>query len=212
MAFPTLFRSLDAVARALPFHLNETDKVNRAFRRWRRTDAAQALYVVDLWTYCFVRRYFLVKFSRDPACGGAADLEELIEQVYARVQQHRSTVADTTRYASWVSVVCKNAFLNYLRSLTPTVSIDQENGPQLRAEAPEATLDAGLVYEGLRQALARLPGYLRQIARLRLLEACSYRDIERITGRDLPTIRSYVNRAIVKIRSDPQFLAFLGRS
>ena len=211
MAVTNPFHSLAAIAARLPFHLNETDKVNAAFRRWRRYDDDQAKYHVDLWTYCFIRRYFLVKFTRDHLYNNAADMEALIEQAHARVQQRQAMVSETARYASWVSVVCKHAFLNYLRTLQVVVSIDQDAGLQLPGEPIAALHDAGMVYEGLRRAIERLPGYLREVAHLRFARGISYHAIEQFTGKPLPTVRSYVYKAALKLRADPLFRAYLGK-
>ena len=66
--------SFDAVARHLPFHLNETGRANEAFLRWQTENDLAARRIVDLWTYCFIRRYFAVKFVQNPAYR-AADLD-----------------------------------------------------------------------------------------------------------------------------------------
>ena len=188
------------------------DQVNDAFLRWRHQHDDHAKYLVDLWTYCFVRRYFLLKFTRDPLFRNPADLDALIEQVYSNVQTHQHQVADTTRYANWVSVVCKNAFLNYMRAPDPTVSIDQQDGPQLRSESLEAVHDAGVVLEEFAAAVGRLPVYLRAVAYYRFVENRPYQEIGELTGKDLPIVRSYVNKAALKLRKDPLILALFGRS
>lgn len=212
MVVTSPFRSLASVAQHLPFHLNETDKVNRAYRQWRQDNDDQAKYHIDLWTYCFIRRYFLIKFSRESLFNSPADMDALIEQAYLKVQDHHTSVADSGPYASWVSVLCKNAFLNYLRNVQQAVSIDQEEAPQLQGDSLEALYDAGMVHQGLCEAVERLPEYLREIARYRFVEGYSYQEIGRYIDKPLPVIRSYVNKAVRKLRKDPLFLAYMGRS
>jgi len=212
MTLTAPFRSLAAVASRLPFHLNETKKVNATFRHWRRDDDDEAKYHVDLWTYCFIRRYFLIKFTRDALYNNAADMDALIEQAYVKVEDHQASVSDTTRYASWVSVMCKHAYLNYRRNVPSVVSIDQDDGLNLQGDSLEALHDAAMVHEGLRRAIERLPEFSREIAYLRFIENASYQDIARRMDKPLPIVRSYVNKAMVKLRSDPVFLAYLGRN
>ena len=212
MTLASPFRSLASVAEHLPFHLNETDKVNAAFRQWRQQDDDEARYHVELWTYCFIRRYFLMKFTRDALFNNPADVDALIEQAYVKVQDHLSTVSDSAHYASWVSVVCKNVFLNYLRTLHAVVSIDQDEGLQLQGDSLEALHDTGLLYQGLHEAVERLPEYVREIARYRFIEGYSYHEIGQLIDKPLPVIRSYVNKAVRKLRKDPLFLAYVGRS
>ena len=212
MTLPTPLRSLALVAQHLPFHLHETDKVNSAFRRWRHDADDTAKYHVELWTYCFVRRYFLTRFTQDGLYHNPADMDALIEQAYGKVQKHQHTVSDSMRYTGWVSVVCRNAFLNYLRSVQQAVSIDHEGGPILQGDSLEALFDAGLLHDGLHEALGRLPDYLRDIARYRFIEGLSYQEIGARLDKPLPTVRSYVNKAVRKLREDLHLMAHLGRS
>ena len=210
MVVTSPFRSLASVAQHLPFHLNETDKVNRAYRQWLQDDDDEAKYHVDLWTYCFIRRYFLIKFSREALFNNPADMDALIEQAYLKVQDHQTAVTGSGHYASWVSVLCKNAFLNYLRNVHQAVSLDQEEAPQLQGDSLDALYDAGMLHQGLREAIGRLPEYLRDIARYRFIEGYSYEEIGQYIDKPLPVIRSYVNKAARKLRKDPLFLAYVG--
>ena len=205
-----LLTDIEKIAARLPFHLDDTDQVNEAFRQWRLHGEAQDRYVIDLWTYCFVRRYFIVKFASGAFRGDGASVDILIEQAYERVQTRQGEVADARRYASWVSVICKNTFLNFLRRQPVFTSIDQEEGPVLQSDRQPATYDMGIVIEGLRQAIERLPDYLKDVARLYLLETCSYQEIEKRTGKPIATVRTYLQRTLVKIRSDTEFLVFIG--
>ncbi len=203
---PTLAR----VAAHLPFHLNETERVNVAYRRWRQHADAEARYVVDLWTYCYVRRYFLFKAARETAFASPADMDVLIEEAFLKIQEKMETVSDTTRFASWVSVVCKYTYLNYRRAQIVTVPVDQDGGPDPATEAPNVLHDPGFAREAVRHAIDRLPAFLQDVARLRFLEGRTYADIGRRTGKPLPSIRTYVNKALVKIRSDREFLEAVG--
>ena len=104
------------------------------------------------------------------------------------------------------------ARLNYRRNVPPVVSIDQDDGLHLQGDSLEALHDAAMVHEGLRRAIERLPEFSREIAYLRFIENASYQDIARRMDKPLPIVRSYVNKAMVKLRSDLVFLAYLGRS
>ncbi|HMB92954.1 MAG TPA: sigma-70 family RNA polymerase sigma factor [Rhodothermales bacterium] len=203
---------IEKIAARLPFHLDDVDQVNDAFERWRLQGEDQDHYVIALWTYCFVRRYFVTKFVSGFVQSDVATLDILIEQAYERVQTRQDELVDAQRYASWVSVICKNTFLNFLRRQLVFTSIDQEAGPLLQAEVKPATYDIGILLEGLRQAIERLPNYLKEVARLRLLEKCSYQEIEERTGIPIASVRTYVHKTLVKIRSDTEFLGLIGWS
>ena len=57
------FSILHEVTDLLPFHLDDTEQVNQAFARWRKSKTAGDKRLVDTWTYCYIYRYFLVKLA-----------------------------------------------------------------------------------------------------------------------------------------------------
>lgn len=198
--------SLRALADKLPFGLDEAEQAGAAFRAWREDGTGQR--TVDLWTYCFVHRYFLVKFVFRPG-HPASDLDELIARAYRKVEQKREGVEQPVRYAHWVSVVCKNTYLNYLRRARPTASLHEEGAPPLTTEAPAAGVDLGLARKVVERAIGRLPAYLQQVARLRFLEECSYQEISARTDTAVPTARTYAARARRRLQEDPRVQALL---
>ncbi len=76
------------------------------------------------------------------------------------------------------------------------------------ASATEAR-DASVIYRSIRAAIEALPDYLREVARMRLLENRSYRTIREETGKSLQTLRSYVNKALIRLRRNPRLLLLL---
>ena len=58
--------------------------------------------------------------------------------------------------------------------------------------------------ESINRAIEALPDFLRDVARMRLVEHRSYRAIQQETGRPLPTLRTYVNRAMAQLRRNPR--------
>lgn len=211
--------SLRALTARLPFGLDDSEQAGAAFRRWRECCAEEhcakeacaeertaARRIVDVWTYCFVRRYFLAKFASYPSCP-ASDLDELIGHAYRKIEQRRTGVREPTRYPHWVSVVCKNVYLNYVRRERPTPrSIEAREGPALVSEE-RVRGDMGLAKKVVAAAVRRLPGYLQPVARLRFLEARSYQAISRETGTAVSTARSYASRARRRLRADPDLQA-----
>ncbi len=202
------FESLEALVARLPFHLDDTAAVNECFVRWFNAPTKRDRIVVDLWTYCFIRRYFLVKFIQESSVG-PADLEELVDRTYQKIERSGRQIKRPERYASWVSVVCKNTFLNYLRDHRRAVSLDAERAPQLIAETPQPSYDAGFVRQAVEGAIKRLPAYLQECVRLRFVEGLTYEEIHDRTGHPLPRIRSYVNKALKRFREDALLIAYL---
>jgi len=202
------FKNLDKLVAHLPFSLDATDRVNATFKRWQTHQTEDDEKIVALWTYCFVMRYFLVKSVR----GGvqtAADVDALVAKAYRKVDRKRDTVEDASRYASWVSVVCKNTFLNYVSRRPKEQSIQDEDGPVLIAEAPPFYHDAGFVLEALHEAIDRLPAYLQETARLYFLKGCTYEEISEVIGKPVPTVRTYRHKVVRRFRDDDRLIAFL---
>ena len=152
----TPFSHLDKLVARLPFPLDATDQVNAAFERWQTQGSEEDELKVTLWTYCYVMRYFLVKSVRG-SIRGASDVDALVARVYRKVERNRESVEDGSRYANWVSVICKNTFINYVRRRPTEQSIQDDGGPTLVADTPEAYHNAGFVMEALHEAISRLP-------------------------------------------------------
>ncbi len=207
MRLPTAFQSLDVVAAKLPFHINDSDMANAVYKRWKDGEA-DAKQLVDLWTYCYIRRYFIGKFIQHPTYD-CVDFDALVGRTYTKVQTRQCTIHDPGRYASWISVVCKNTFRNYLRTQGKAVSLDiiPLQIPLSWSEEPVDETD--VMFQALTSAIDRLPAFLQEVARLRFLEECSYEEISKILERPRPIIRSYVNKVLNRLRSDPKLLHYL---
>ena len=200
--------TLETLARRLPFHLDDTKAVNSLYVRWREYGREQDRLLIELWTYCFIRRYYLIKFSQGPT-HNAADLDVLIEATFEKVERFGEKVQHPTRFANWVSVICKNTYLNYLRRRKPSISIVDAGTPPLVAEPAMGYSDSGHARVVLNRAIKRLPDYLQECAVLRLLEGLTYEEIGKRTGQPLPRIRAYVNKALKRFREDEELLEYL---
>jgi RNA polymerase sigma factor (sigma-70 family) len=191
---------LRTVTDRLPFPIDDTDAANQAFRQWRANPTPDTERVVEMWTYCYVCRYFLAKAAGD-AFDRAAAPDELITRTYEKVRDNIDSVRDADQFASWVSVVCKNTFLNYTRRNRTAKSINDAHGPVLKADAPEGA-EMRFVEELLGQAIERLPEYLREPARLYFLEDRTFEEISDAIGKPVPTVRTYKHKAVKKLRED----------
>lgn len=195
--------SLRTLTSRLPFALDEVEQANEAFRRWRVQGDDEALQEVQLWTYCFVRRYYLMKFARRRSAR-IADFDMLVDRTFRKVVDQHGGIEQPDRYASWVSVVCKHTYINYLNRGPDHHSLDaaREEGRQGPATHTPVYDDAGALYRALQQAIGRLPSYLREVAQLRFVEHEGYPEIAGATGLKLPTVRTYVHRALKQLRRD----------
>lgn len=205
---PSQPSELRTVLEHLPFGVDDTDAANHAFRRWRNGTDPGAERVVDLWTYCYVRRYFLVKAAGD-AFQNASDADELATRAFRKAQRNRDGVRDADRYANWVSVVCKNTFLNYTRRNRYSESINNDGGPNLTADGTHPASNVGFVREALVDAIGRLPNYLQEPARLYFLEDREFDEISDEVDKPVATVRTYKHKALKKLRTDERLKEYL---
>ncbi|PIQ60563.1 MAG: hypothetical protein COV99_10675 [Bacteroidetes bacterium CG12_big_fil_rev_8_21_14_0_65_60_17] len=210
MSYRTELRSLDTLAAHLPFSLDESERVNETYARYatkKRTPDAQ---MVDLWTYCYIRRYFLIKFIRS---GGfrSSELEQVVESTYRKVDAARSQLKHNDRYAQWVSVVCRNAFYNFVSRrlrFAPLEDVAELEAP--RADV-ELDVDSGALFVALAAAIDELPPFLQPTARMRYVENLSYEEIGRILGKRAPTIRSYIHKICQRFRRNRELALWAER-
>lgn len=207
MPLKATMRSLDEVAAYLPFHVDDVDAANAAFQRWQTTGSAEDLELVELWMYCYTRRYFIAKFLRDSIHGPTA-LDQLVGKAFTKARDKLDSVRQPERFASWVSVVCRHTFLNFLRRYREHAVLDEARLPAPpRPEHFEH--DRRTAHRAVERAIKRLPPSLQEIARLKFLENRPYDYIVEVTGRPAASVRSYVNKAVVRLREDPDLLALL---
>ncbi|MEL6769717.1 MAG: sigma-70 family RNA polymerase sigma factor [Bacteroidota bacterium] len=202
-------RALDALCAQLPFLLDAYDEANAAFAAMRAASAGtgvahrSAAKTVDLWTYAYVLRYYHTKFLREESMG-ITDIDALVEKAFMRARQNYGRVEDPARFAAWVSKICRNTFLNFLRgSSRRTTTLDED--VHLEPSPPEAAehLDRAVIRHTLSGAIGRLPPSLQEVARRRLLQREAYDAIAETTGRPLASVRTYVNKALTRLREDP---------
>ncbi len=205
---PTPSSELRTVIDRLPFAVDDTDAANEAFQRWVEEDTPEATRLVDLWTYCYVCRYFLSKSARG-AFENASDADELTTRAYRKVQENRDSVRNPDRYANWVSVVCKNTFLNYTRRDQFSESIQDEDGPTLTAQEERPIAEIGFVREAFADAIERLPGYLQEPARLYFLENREFEEISEAVGKPVATVRTYKHKAMKQLRADDRLQEYV---
>lgn len=201
---------IQSVAARLPFSLDDTDQVNQAFIRWNRRAQHRDRETVDLWTYCFVYRYFLSKFAASKR-EMVLSLDQLVAKTFEDIQKHRTRIRQPGRYTGWVSKICRNTFINHLRLQRTTVSLEagtlQVAAGGLR---PEQSYDAALIYQTIIAALDAMPPFMGEVTRLRLLDKLSYEEIHARTGKPLPTLRVYMNRGMKYLRQHPEIQTLLG--
>lgn len=206
MTLKATIRSMDEVAAYLPFHVDDVDRANEVFVRWRETGDPQDLRLIELWTYCYTRRYFIAKFLRDSAYG-PTDLDQLVSKAFTRAHDNLEDVAVPERFASWVSVICRNIFLNFVQRYREPFYLDESRIDESRLPSastiPAGEHDRQAALRAVERAIRRLPPAIREVARMRFLEDRPYDYISDSTGRPVPSVRAFTHKAVLRLREDP---------
>lgn len=206
MARPTNTTSIELVIRKLPFGIDDIPKVNAQYKSWHESKTPQDKIYIDLWIYCYIRRYFITKQLQN-AYFDANDIEELIGQAYHKIQILLPSITQPDRFASWVSVVCRNFFITYTRKRRQLFATEEAlYDYQDRAVT---AFDELLVYEVLDLAIQRLPEYLQETARLKFREDLTYEEMAARTGHSMQTLRAYIHKIIIRFKSDPEILGLI---
>lgn len=199
---------LDDLVRRLPFRLDALDEVGALFERWLARPGEGDEYLLTLWTYCYVRRYFLVRFAREPSFTGG-DLEEVVELTYRRIEENKRQIRSPVRYARWVVVVCRNTYFSFVSHRPERLSIDRIAEPEADVDDLETWHEGAGLRSALVAAVDRLPSFLRPYATLKFLEGLEYETVAVRMARDVPTVRTYVHRAVMRLRKDRRFMRWI---
>lgn len=200
---------LDALAARLPFHPDDQAAVVTLYKRWREFRYAADLELLEIWLYCFIGRYFLIKMLREPQLS-AVELEQLIGDTFLRLRHQLDSVRDPSCFVNWVGTACRNAFLNYLRSVRRR-PVFQPEAPPVEGPATEDHLgraDLASLLPVIGAAIERLPDFLRDVAQMALLQGLSYHEISRRLKKPPGTVRVYLSRAFRRLRKDPKLKEF----
>src|SRR6185312_4509213 len=139
--------------------------------------------------------------------GDREKAEDLVQEVFIRVYRHLHRFDRGKKFSTWVYTIASNLAKNELRnrSRNPLVLFqaikknwDDEDRPlqfEDHVSRPDDLYRKRHLRELVETSVARLPEHHRQVFILRELEGKSYEEIAEITGCNLGTAKSRLNRA-----------------
>lgn len=194
-------RRIDELAAALPFDAHDVQAANEAFGRWCQTRSDADRRHVELWAYWYVNRYFVLRFATERSAG-PSDLDAVVTRVFGRLLSALPRIAEARKFASYVSVACKNGLRNFRRDRRLTDELFEDTATTVQDAAHDH--DRVLVRRILEDALDRLPSGIAEVARLRFLEEVPYEEIAARTGRPVASVRAYASKAAARLREMPE--------
>jgi RNA polymerase sigma-70 factor, ECF subfamily len=142
--------------------------------------------------------------------GGAADAEDISQQVFVRVWKHAARYQPSAKFTTWLMTITRNLVFNELRRRrrSQQVSMDADEGDTIRhqfvdeqAVAPsEEILDSEL-QEAIDAAIASLPETQRLAIVLRRYEGMPYEEIAEVLKTSVPAVKSILFRARAELKA-----------
>ena len=133
--------------------------------------------------------------------------EDLVQEVFIRVFRHVHRFDQTKKFSTWIYTIASNLAKNELRnrSRNPLVLFqtlkkqwEADHRPLQFEDAtarPDDLYRKRFLREAVERCVAQLPVHHRAVFVLRELEGKSYAEISDITGCNLGTVKSRLNRA-----------------
>ena len=135
---------------------------------------------------------WVLRIVRDPA--GA---EEVVVEAFWRAYRGRARFDPARSFGAWIRTIATNVARDYIRSARRSPQADSSMEEMV---APPA-VDPG-VSEAVAIAFGGLPGTLRIVATLALIEERPYAEIAEALGVPVGTVKSRVFRAIRLLRQE----------
>ena len=140
-------------------------------------------------------------------CRDEDDALEAAQDTFLAVWRGIGTFRADAAFSTWLYRLATNACLDLLRREKKRggdVSLDDGDAPidvPDGAPQPEEALERAETQRMVREALYALPDDHRQVLLLRESEQLSYAEIAEVTGLELGTVKSRINRARLALRN-----------
>lgn len=128
-----------------------------------------------------------------------ADVDDVLQETFARVHRGASQVADDERFGPWVYRVARNAIADHHR-MRARHPVRSDEGPDLPEVRDEERVFTCRIDQHIGALVDSLPEPTRTTLRLSELEGRGQADIARDLGVPLTTVRSRVQRGRARLR------------
>jgi RNA polymerase sigma-70 factor (ECF subfamily) len=135
----------------------------------------------------------------------AADADDVLQDVFLRMQRALPDLRDEQRFGPWVYQVARSTIADFRRRrarnpLTTAPSDDDARAALLEADAGDADIAAALA-QHLVPFVAALPSPYREALILTELEGLTQKDAAAMLGISLPAMKSRVQRGRAQLRA-----------
>jgi RNA polymerase sigma-70 factor (ECF subfamily) len=158
-----------------------------------RDDGRQAFEALYRGLYpLVVRTVYLVVLDRDVA-------QEICHEAFLRLWQQRHRLGENANERAWLMRVATNLAIDHRRDLFSAL---WQRGSDSAVLDPATAAVAHIEREEMRRALLRLRRRDRALLVLRFERGLSFPEIGRIFGRPEATVKTWVHRALYRLRRE----------
>ena len=139
-----------------------------------------------------VRSVYLVVLNPDIA-------QEITHEAFLRLWQHRDRLVEHANERAWLMRVAINLAIDHRRSLLTAL---RQRGADVPTVDPANAAIAGIDRDKMRHALLRLGRRERALLALRFEQDLTFVEIGAIFGRPEPTVKTWLHRALARLRQE----------
>nr|WP_183984784.1 sigma-70 family RNA polymerase sigma factor [Deinobacterium chartae] len=132
---------------------------------------------------------------------GAASADDVVQEVFFSVYRNLARFRFEAEFSTWLHRIALNACYNQLRRKQPEPISDLEPVLVSPLESPECLAERSQLRELIEAGMRGLPPEQREAFALREFSGLEYAQIAQITGAQLGTVKSRINRAKAALRS-----------
>ncbi len=140
--------------------------------------------------------------------GGAADAEDIAQQVFLRIWKSAPRFEPKAKFTTWMFTITRNLVFNESRrrKRKPTVSVEQQEEEAFlqiedsSAPGADEMAQKSELWQAIDDAIAALPEKQRMAVILRQHEDMSYEDIAKVLKTSVSAVKSHLFRARVQLK------------
>lgn len=128
--------------------------------------------------------------------------QDTLERAWSKRGLWRAGSADASAsLRAWLFAVMHNVFVNHLRRVRATESLDADDSAVPEPAAPGNSAESGAAVRDIQSALQRLPDEQRQVVLLVGLEQLSYAETASVLDIPIGTVMSRLSRGRERLRA-----------
>jgi len=138
------------------------------------------------------------------------ECNDVVQETFVRVYRRRHAYKPVAKFSTWIYTIATNLAKTSLRrrklrglfSFNPVNREEQERETEIPDESARTDLrvESAMKQERIQKALDALKGKYKEVIVLREIQELSYEEIAAVTGLNIGTVKSRINRARTQLQ------------